>query len=96
MLIVRSELLEVSFEYIIDKDPALLQSDLLLQFKHEEATGPGVLREWFFLVCREMFNPHKALFVACPNDRRRFFPNSGKLLSPLCTNLHLKSINFSH
>uniref|UniRef100_M1DGG0 E3 ubiquitin-protein ligase UPL5 n=1 Tax=Solanum tuberosum TaxID=4113 RepID=M1DGG0_SOLTU len=49
MLIVRSDLLEVSFEHIVDKDPALLRGDLLLQFKHEEATGPGVLREWFFL-----------------------------------------------
>ncbi|KAH0705184.1 hypothetical protein KY289_010260 [Solanum tuberosum] len=69
MLIDRSVLLDVSFEYIVDQDPALLRGDLLIQFKHEEAAGPGVLREWFFLVFREMFNPHKALFVACPNDR---------------------------
>uniref|UniRef100_M1DDN0 HECT-type E3 ubiquitin transferase n=1 Tax=Solanum tuberosum TaxID=4113 RepID=M1DDN0_SOLTU len=96
MLIDRSVLLDVSFEYIVYQDPALLRGDLLIQFKHKEATGPGVLREWFFLVFREMFNPHKALFVACPNDRRRFFPNSGKLLSLLCTNLHQTRINFSH
>uniref|UniRef100_M1DLF2 HECT-type E3 ubiquitin transferase n=1 Tax=Solanum tuberosum TaxID=4113 RepID=M1DLF2_SOLTU len=50
MLIDRSELLEVSFEYTVDKDPALLRGDLLLQFKPEEATGLGVLREWFFLL----------------------------------------------
>ncbi|KAH0707687.1 hypothetical protein KY289_012763 [Solanum tuberosum] len=52
MLIDRSELLEVSFEYTVDKDPALLRGDLLLQFKPEEATGLGVLREWFFLHLR--------------------------------------------
>ncbi|KAG5573589.1 hypothetical protein H5410_063355 [Solanum commersonii] len=90
MLIDRSDLLEASFEYIVDMDPALLRGDLLLQFKHEDATGPGVLREWFFLVCREMFNPHKALFVACPNDRRRFFPNSASKVDPL----HLEYFTF--
>ncbi|KAH0706016.1 hypothetical protein KY289_011092 [Solanum tuberosum] len=72
ILIDRSNLLEASSEYIFDKDPALLRGNMLLQFKHEYATGPDVLREWFFLVYREMFNPHKALFVACPNDQRRF------------------------
>ena len=49
----------------------------MMDFTNEEATGPGVLREWFFLVCQEIFNPQNALFVACPNDRRRFFPNPG-------------------
>ncbi|KAG5572283.1 hypothetical protein H5410_062049 [Solanum commersonii] len=39
MLINKSELLEVSFEYTIVKDPTLLLGDLLLQFEHEEATG---------------------------------------------------------
>ncbi|KAK4726845.1 hypothetical protein R3W88_031762 [Solanum pinnatisectum] len=79
----RSLLLDVSFQYIVDQDPALLRGDLLVQFKYEEAIGPRVLREWFFLVCREMFNPHKALFVACPNDRRRFSPNSASKVHPL-------------
>ncbi|KAM3289450.1 hypothetical protein P3S67_017738 [Capsicum chacoense] len=77
MLIDRSQLLEESFEYIGDADPTLLRGVLYMEFKHEEATGPGVLREWFYLVCREIFNPLNALFVACPNDRRRFLPNPG-------------------
>jgi hypothetical protein len=33
----------------------------------------------FFLVCQAIFNPQNALFVACPNDRRRFYPSPGKL-----------------
>ncbi|WMV58495.1 hypothetical protein MTR67_051880 [Solanum verrucosum] len=49
MLIDMSELFEVYFEYTINRDPVLLRGDLLLQFKHEEAIGAGVLREWFFL-----------------------------------------------
>ncbi|KAJ9562883.1 hypothetical protein OSB04_008043 [Centaurea solstitialis] len=75
MLIDRSQLLAESFEYITRADPDMLRGGLFMEFKNEEATGPGVLREWFFLVCRDIFNPQNALFVACPNDRRRFFPN---------------------
>ncbi|XVE87679.1 hypothetical protein DITRI_Ditri19aG0007000 [Diplodiscus trichospermus] len=78
MLIDRSQLLAESFEYIARADPESLHAGLFMEFKNEEATGPGVLREWFFLVCQAIFNPENALFVPCSNDRRRFFPNPGK------------------
>ncbi|KAK6932838.1 Ubiquitin-like domain [Dillenia turbinata] len=78
MLIDRSHLLAESFEYIGHADPDSLHGGLFMEFKNEEATGPGVLREWFSLVCQAIFNPENALFVACPNDRRRFFPNPVK------------------
>ena len=78
MLIDRSQVLAESFEYISRAMPKSLQGDLLMAFKNEEATGLGVLREWFVLVCQEIFNPKNALFVACPNDHRRFFPNAGE------------------
>jgi len=83
MLIDRSQLLTESFEYIRHADPETLRSGLFMEFKNEEATGPGVLREWFFLVCQEIFNPRNALFAACPNDRRRFFPNPASKVDPL-------------
>ncbi|XP_047164102.1 E3 ubiquitin-protein ligase UPL5-like isoform X2 [Vigna umbellata] len=78
MLIDRSQLLAESFEYIARAEPESLHVGLFMEFKNEEATGPGVLREWFLLVCQAIFNPQNALFVACPTDRRRFFPNPGK------------------
>ncbi|XP_010252668.1 PREDICTED: E3 ubiquitin-protein ligase UPL5-like isoform X2 [Nelumbo nucifera] len=82
MLIDRSQLLAESFEYITQADAEALHGGLFMEFKNEEATGPGVLREWFCLVCQELFNPKNALFLACPNDRRRFFPNpAGKFVS---------------
>ncbi|KAL2527244.1 E3 ubiquitin-protein ligase UPL5 [Abeliophyllum distichum] len=62
-----------------------------MEFKNEEATGPGVVREWFFLVCQAIFNPQNALFVACPKDRRRFFPNPASKVDPL----HLEYFSFS-
>jgi len=80
MLIDRSQLLAESFEYIARAEPESLHAGLFMEFKNEEATGPGVLREWFLLVCQAIFNPQNALFVACPTDRRRFFPNPGKFL----------------
>lgn len=79
MLIDRSQLLAESFEYISKADPEALHAGLFMEFKNEEATGPGVLREWFFLVCQAIFDPQNALFVACPNDRRRFYPSPSKV-----------------
>ncbi|GAU29867.1 hypothetical protein TSUD_379570 [Trifolium subterraneum] len=78
MLIGRSEVLAESFEYISRARPTSLEGGLFMEFRNEEATGPGVLREWFVLVCKEIFNPKNALFVACPNDHRRFFPNADR------------------
>uniref|UniRef100_A0A3N7F7I1 HECT-type E3 ubiquitin transferase n=1 Tax=Populus trichocarpa TaxID=3694 RepID=A0A3N7F7I1_POPTR len=75
MLIDRSQLLAESFEYIVHAESDTLHVGLFMEFKNEEATGPGVLREWFFLVTQAIFDPQNALFVACPSDRRRFYPN---------------------
>lgn len=91
MLIDRSQLLAESFEYIARADPVSLHGGLFMEFKNEEATGPGVLREWFFLVCQAIFNQQNALFVACPKDRRRFYPNPASKVDPL----HLEYFNFS-
>ncbi|KAG4401421.1 hypothetical protein GLYMA_07G265600v4 [Glycine max] len=91
MLIDRSQLLTESFEYIARAEPDSLHAGLFMEFKNEEATGPGVLREWFLLVCQAIFNPQNALFVACPNDRRRFFPNPASKVHPL----HLEYFSFA-
>ncbi|KAK8974049.1 hypothetical protein V6N11_064538, partial [Hibiscus sabdariffa] len=91
MLIDRSQILSESFEYIARADPESLHAGLFMEFKNEEATGPGVLREWFFLVCQAIFNPENALFVPCSNDRRRFFPNPASRVDPL----HLEYFRFA-
>ncbi|XP_071736848.1 E3 ubiquitin-protein ligase UPL5-like [Rutidosis leptorrhynchoides] len=91
MLISRPQLLAESFEYISGAEPKTLKGGIFMEFKNEEATGPGVLREWFFLVCQAIFNPQNALFVACPNDQRRFFPNPASKVDPM----HLKYFKFA-
>ncbi|OVA11116.1 HECT [Macleaya cordata] len=75
VLIDRSQLLTESFENIAHANPKSLHSGLFIEFKNEVATGNGVLREWLVLVCQALFNPENSLFLACPYDRRRFFPN---------------------
>nr|GMC78634.1 E3 ubiquitin-protein ligase UPL5 [Ipomoea batatas] len=91
MLIDRSQLLSESFEYIAHAEPETLRGGLFMEFKNEEATGPGVLREWFFFVCQAIFNPQNALYMCCTNDRRRFFPNPASKVNQL----HLEYFNFS-
>ncbi|KAH0745041.1 hypothetical protein KY285_006698 [Solanum tuberosum] len=89
MLIDRSKLLVDSFEYIAKLD--YLPGSFFVKFKEEQATGPGVLREWFLLVCQEIFNPNNTLFIACPDDNRSFFPNQASEVNPL----HLDYFRFS-
>ena len=81
MLIDRGRLLPDSFGYIAHATPQELRAVLSVAFKHEQATGPGVLREWFCLVCQALFNPRLVLFSACPQDRRRFFINPSEFAS---------------
>ncbi|CAL5199585.1 unnamed protein product [Lathyrus oleraceus] len=90
MLIDRSQLLTESFEYVARAEPESLRAGLFMEFKNEEATGPGVLREWFLLVCQAIFNQENALFVSCPNDQTRFLPNSASKVHPL----HLEYFSF--
>ncbi|KAJ4747478.1 E3 ubiquitin-protein ligase UPL5 [Rhynchospora pubera] len=91
MLIDRTQLLAESFEYITQAEASSLHGGLFMEFKNEEATGPGVLREWFCLVCRAIFSPQNVLFLPCANDKRRFFPNPASCVDPL----HLKYFVFS-
>ncbi|KAI3856696.1 hypothetical protein MKX03_026821 [Papaver bracteatum] len=76
MLIDRDLLLAESFKYVSEADVKdLVGGRLFMEFKNEKATGHGVLREWFCLVCLEICNQRNGLFLACAEDNRRFFPN---------------------
>ncbi|XP_004974835.3 E3 ubiquitin-protein ligase UPL5-like [Setaria italica] len=88
----RSRLLSDSFGYIALATPrALRAAALVVAFKHEQAAGPGVVREWFCLVCQALFNPCLVLFSPCPHDRRRFFINPTSVVDPL----HLQYFKFA-
>ncbi|KAJ1290160.1 hypothetical protein BS78_02G222000 [Paspalum vaginatum] len=91
MLIDRSHLLDESFNYIALAKHNELRGGLFMEFKNEEATGPGVLREWFCLVCQALFSPKQVLFSPCPEDKRRFYLNETSAVDPL----HLKYFTFA-
>ncbi|KAI3957240.1 hypothetical protein MKW98_012115 [Papaver atlanticum] len=61
-----------------------LRCGLSVEFRNEEAVGYGVLREWFFIICQELFDPKASLFLACPSDPRRFFPNPDPVMYKSC------------
>ncbi|OVA11139.1 HECT [Macleaya cordata] len=71
-----------SFKHIANANPKSLRNGLLIEFKYEVATGRSILREWLCLICQELFNPQNSLFLACPNDRRRFFPYPANDVDP--------------
>lgn len=73
----RSELLDKSFQHVIDATPFLLHGEISVYFEDEEAVGDGAFREWLLLVCQELFKPERNLFVQSADDGRRFRPKSG-------------------
>ncbi|KAI5080078.1 hypothetical protein GOP47_0005557 [Adiantum capillus-veneris] len=87
IFIHRDYLLSDSFHAFQHVKAEVLQGGLSVEFASEEATGPGVLREWFYLVCKEIFDPENALFLSCPNDPRRVFPNPASNMNPEHLNL---------
>ncbi|XP_074378097.1 E3 ubiquitin-protein ligase UPL5-like [Apium graveolens] len=91
IVIRRSQLLAESFKFIAYAKGKTLRAGIYVEFKDEEAYGPGVLREWLVLVCQAILDPQYALFVACSNDRRRFFPNPASQVN----SLHLEYYRFS-
>ncbi|KAI3857117.1 hypothetical protein MKW98_010531 [Papaver atlanticum] len=91
MLIDREQLLAESFEYISKANVKDLRyGRLFMEFKNEVATGHGVLRGWFCAVCQAICNPQNALYLACPDDKRRFFPNPASDVNTL----HLNYFHF--
>uniref|UniRef100_A0A7N0UC86 HECT-type E3 ubiquitin transferase n=1 Tax=Kalanchoe fedtschenkoi TaxID=63787 RepID=A0A7N0UC86_KALFE len=89
-LIRRSNLLDDSFGHIAQTHAEHIRDGVSIKFRNEEATGPGVLREWFILVSKELFNPHNALFMANTNDHRRLYINPASKVEAS----HLKYFQF--
>ncbi|CAM8988220.1 unnamed protein product [Rhodiola kirilowii] len=82
LFIERSNLLVQSFETITKEDPESLRDGFTIYFNNEVAAGLGVMREWFFLVFKEIFITLKALFITNPCDQRRFYINPASSVEP--------------
>ncbi|CAL5410404.1 unnamed protein product [Camellia sinensis] len=80
MLIDRSQLLSESFQYIARAEPEALRAGLFMEFKNEEATGPGVLREVVLYGVIALALMHKVQ-VGIVFDRVFFLQLAGKDVS---------------
>ncbi|XP_065869740.1 E3 ubiquitin-protein ligase UPL5-like [Euphorbia lathyris] len=45
---------------------------------------PDLMNKWFFSVCQAVFNPQNGLFMACPEDPLRLYPNPTTKLENMC------------
>ncbi|KAF2294022.1 hypothetical protein GH714_006706 [Hevea brasiliensis] len=59
-----------------------LDANLYMAFKNQQITNREVQQYWLRLLCRAIFNPQKSLFLACPYDPKRFYPNPAIELEP--------------
>ena len=42
----------------------------------------GLLREWYAVITREIFNPNYALFITSPGDRVTYMINKASYINP--------------
>ncbi|KAI3897616.1 hypothetical protein MKW92_013862 [Papaver armeniacum] len=85
MLIDRSQILTESFKHLSLGTSMSVRRGLSVEFRNEEAVGYGVLREWFFIICQELFDPKGSLFLACPTPvvprHRNYFAFAGRVIA---------------
>ena len=72
----RDHIFEDSFRELYRRSADELKGNLYIQFQGEEGQDVGgLLREWYLIMAREMFNPNYALFKLTPGDQVTYMPN---------------------
>uniref|UniRef100_H2Z020 HECT-type E3 ubiquitin transferase n=1 Tax=Ciona savignyi TaxID=51511 RepID=H2Z020_CIOSA len=79
----RDHLFEDSFRELHRRTPAELRSRLYVVFDGEDGQDAGgVLREWYLVISREIFNPMYALFRTSPGDHGTYTINPLSYINP--------------
>ena len=79
----RSHVFEDSYRELYRRSPDELKANLYITFDGEEGQDAGgLLREWYLIIAREMFNPNYALFKTTPGDRVTYMPNPSSHINP--------------
>ena len=87
----REHVFEDSFREINRKLPEEWKNRFYIVFQGEEGQDAGgLLREWYTIISREIFNPMYALFCTSPGDRVTYMINS----SSHCNSNHLSYFKF--
>jgi len=79
----RDHVFEDSFRELYRRPPEDLKGNLYIQFEGEEGQDAGgLLREWYLIIAREMFDPNYALFRTTPGDKVTYMPNPSSNVNP--------------
>lgn len=76
-------LVQDSFRELFRRRKEEMRSRMYVVFEGEEGQDAGgLLREWYIIVAREIFNPNYALFKTTPGDRVTYMPNPSSYANP--------------
>uniref|UniRef100_A0A8C5SW23 E3 ubiquitin-protein ligase HUWE1 n=1 Tax=Laticauda laticaudata TaxID=8630 RepID=A0A8C5SW23_LATLA len=79
----RDHVFEDSYRELHRKSPEEMKNRLYIVFEGEEGQDAGgLLREWYMIISREMFNPMYALFRTSPGDRVTYTINPSSHCNP--------------
>ncbi|KAL0267717.1 UNVERIFIED_CONTAM: hypothetical protein PYX00_009908 [Menopon gallinae] len=79
----RSHVFEESFRELHRKSPEEWKNKFYVAFESEEGQDAGgLLREWYMIISREIFNPDYALFTVSPGDRVTYTINPSSHCNP--------------
>ncbi|KAL3120549.1 hypothetical protein niasHT_007841 [Heterodera trifolii] len=79
----RSHLFGDSFRELYRLRPNDWKARLYIIFEGEEGQDAGgLLREWYSVITREIFNPNYALFITAPGDRVTYMINKTSYVNP--------------
>lgn len=87
----REQVFEDSFRELYRRSPEDWKNRFYIVFEGEEGQDAGgLLREWYTIISREIFNPNYALFTTSPGDRVTYMINSASH----CNSNHLEYFKF--
>ncbi len=87
----RSNVFDDSFRELNRRSPDEWKHRFYIVFEGEEGQDAGgLLREWYMIISKEIFNPDYALFMINPGDRVTYMPNP----SSHCNSNHLSYFKF--
>ncbi|XP_044741696.1 E3 ubiquitin-protein ligase HUWE1 isoform X4 [Chrysoperla carnea] len=79
----RSHVFEDSFRELYRRSAEEWKNRFYIVFEEEEGQDAGgLLREWYMIISRDIFNPMYALFTVSPGDRVTYMINSSSYCNP--------------
>lgn len=79
----RRTVFEDSFRELYRRSPEEWKNRFYIVFEDEEGQDAGgLLREWYVIISREIFNPMYALFTVSPGDRVTYMINASSHANP--------------